>query len=126
MPVNKPPEQLRQEYLAAQVRIEVGCVHRSKRLYFKWMAVGGIFASLCGVVNYLDIVPIILLHVCFSAAVCALLIRFKRGPWTGILVYGVGNEVISLLAGTVNLLGFLLFIPAGGLIGMAMYIERQP
>jgi hypothetical protein len=124
--MNKTPEQLRVDYLAAEQRRDAELTRKGKRNYRKWMVVGFMASAIAALVNYLEVSPMILAHAAYGAIAAALLVRLKRGPWTGIALIGLGNEVISLCAGTMSLLGFLLFLPAGGLIGFTMYVEREP
>ena len=125
--MDKPPspEELRREYLVQEQIKDVRRVAKRKRFVKRWVWVSAVIGLAASVYSYFGVTAAGIAHFLFSGAAGYGLLYFKRGHLTGMAVVGLGNEVISVLAGFFNPFGLLGFCVAGAIIGLGLRIEED-
>lgn len=125
--MDKPPtpEELRRDYLQRESVQDEKRTLKRQRFVKRWIWVSAVIGFAAAIPNYLDVHYVCLVHALFSGAAGYLLLRFKRGHLSGMALVGLGNEVISVLAGVFNPFGVLGFCVAGAFIGMGLRLEED-
>lgn len=125
--MDKPPspEDLRREYLVQEQIKDVRRVAKRKRFITRWIWISAIMGLAASLMNYYVIVYACIGHFIFSGFAGWLLLHFKRGHLSGMVLVGLGNMVIAVFGGPFNPFGPLGFALAGAFIGMGQRLEED-
>lgn len=119
------PEELRQAYRLREELNDIRRTEKRKRFVKRWIWASAAIGLAASVNNYLGVTYACIAHFFYSGLCGFLLLHFKRGHLTGMATVGLGNEIISVIAGYFNPFGVLGFCIAGGLIGMGLRLEED-
>jgi len=125
--MDKPPspEELRRDYLQRELIQDEKRTLKRRAFVKRWIWVSAVIGLAAAIPNYLGVTYACVAHFLFSGAAGYALLYFKRGHLTGMALVGLGNEIISLLAGVFNPFGVLGFCIAGAIIGMGLRLEED-
>jgi len=119
------PEELRRDYSIHQEEQDRLRERRRKAFRRRWILISALIGLFPIVPNYMDLRWITLLHAPLCAVLGYLIVLFRRGHLTGMVVIGCTNMVLSVLLGCFNPIGVLAFTLAGAFIGMGVMLERD-
>jgi hypothetical protein len=125
--MDKPPSpaELRREYLVQEQIKDVRRVAKRKRFVKRWIWVSAFAGLAASIPNYLSVNYACIAHFLFSGFAGWLLLHFKRGHLSGMVLVGFGNMVIAFFGGPFNPFGPLGFALAGAFIGLGQRLEED-
>jgi hypothetical protein len=125
--MDKPPspEELRREYVVQEQVKDVRREAKRRRFVKRWIWMSAVMGLAASFLWYYAVVYACIAHFIFSGFAGWLLLYFKRGHLSGMLLVGLGNTVIACIGGSFNPFGPLSFALAGAFIGMGQRLEED-
>lgn len=125
--MDKPPspEELRRDYLVQEQIKDVRRTEKRRRFVKRWIWLSAAMGLAASFLWYYAVVYACIAHFLFSGFAGWLLLHFKRGHLSGMMLVGLGNSVIAIIGGSFNPFGPLGFALAGAFIGMGQRLEED-
>ena len=119
------PHELRADYLARGKLQDEQRTLKRRRFVRRWIWISAFIGLAAAVINYLAVTYACIAHFLFSGAAGYVLLRYKRGHLSGMVLVGLGNLVIAIFGGPFNPFGPLGFALAGAFIGLGQRLEED-